>query len=84
MKKIHHKSQKFHTIYNIIICSIFVIIIIFFHDISLIASTIFLLFYVTGNGLIHATKNELNRDTILEYMILSIIALIILVNTFSK
>lgn len=84
MKKIHHKSQKFHTIYNIIICTIFVIIIIFYHNISLVASTVFLLFYVTGNGLIHATKNELNRDTILEYMILSIIALIILVNTFSK
>jgi len=47
-------------------------------------SMAFLILYVTGNGLIHARNNELERDTIVEYFVISVIALIILIETIKQ
>lgn len=83
MKKIHAPSLKFHTVYSIVLTLIFLVIIIFIRDIALGAAMFFLLLYVGGNGIIHSKKNELKRDTLLEYIILSIIALVVLVGAIT-
>lgn len=82
MKKQHHKSLKIHTIYNLIIAVIFIAVIIIKSEIALIISALFLLFYIAGNSIIHANKNVLNRDILIEYLILSIIATIVLASAF--
>jgi len=84
MKKVHYKSLKFNTIYSLILAIIFLIVIIAIPDIMLGVSMAFLILYVTGNGLIHARNNELERDTIVEYFVISFIALIILIETIKQ
>jgi len=84
MKKSHYKSLKFNTIYSLILAIIFLVVIIAIPDLMLGVSMAFLILYVTGNGLIHARHNELGRDTIVEYFVISVIALIILVETITQ
>lgn len=84
MRKLHHKSLKAHTIFNLIIWSLYLLIILINSSTALVVSIIFLLIYITGNGLIHSKKNQLSRDTLIEYIILSAIALIILANALIK
>ena len=81
MKKTHAKTLKLHTIYNISIGLILVGVIIFKPDFTLLASTVFLLLYVVGNGIIHLQNNELKRDTCLEYIILSVVVFVIIIST---
>lgn len=78
MKKIHRSSLKFHTIYSIALSVIFLVIILSVRDITLGATMVFLLLYIIGNGIIHTRKNELKRDTLLEYILVSIIVLVII------
>lgn len=84
MKKKHHASLKFHTIYSIVISVIFLIVILLVRDITLGAAAVFLIFYVAGNGIIHSKNNELKRDTLVEYILLSIIALVIIIGTITQ
>jgi len=81
MKKNHYKSLKFNTIYSFILAIIFLIIIITTPDILLGVTMVFLILYVAGNGLIHARHNKLDRDTLVEYIVISVIALFVLIDT---
>lgn len=76
MKKKHHSSLKFHTIYSIILSVVFLAIILVRHDLTLGLTMVFLTLYIVGNGIIHTTKNELKRDTLVEYVLVSIIIMI--------
>ena len=51
---------------------------------SLAVAMGFLLLYVAGNGIIHTRQNKLERDTLIEYVILSVIALVILIDAMIK
>jgi len=81
MKKIHHATLKIHTIYSVILSVVFLVIILMAHEATLSAAAVFLILYVTGNGIIHTRNNELSRDTLIEYIILAFIALILLIGT---
>lgn len=76
MKKKHHSSLKFHTIYSIILSVVFLAIILVRHDLTLGLTMVFLTLYIVGNGIIHTTKSELKRDTLVEYVLVSIIIMI--------
>lgn len=80
MKKQHHKSLKFHTLFTILLGVATVILIILKPDLLLVISSLALVAYVAGNGIIHARKNQLSRDSILEYSIVGLIILIIIVS----
>ena len=82
MKKIHFPSLKFHTIYSTTLAIVFLIILLFVRDIALGVAMILLVIYVVGNGIIHTKKSELKRDTLLEYIIVAVIALIIIAGAF--
>lgn len=73
MKKVHLPSLKFHTIYSSILAIVFVITLIIVPDFMLGIALGILLAYVIGNGIIHGKKNELTRDAIVEYILLSVI-----------
>lgn len=80
MKKIHLPSLKFHTIYSAILAVVFLIIAIFVRDIILSAAMLIVVLYVAGNGIIHSKKNEITRDALLEYIIVSAIIIVIVVS----
>lgn len=84
MKKIHQKTLKYHTVYNFILVLIFLAIVIIKKDALFVTAVIFLIFYITGNGIIHSKHNELKRDTLIEYIIVSAIAMIILVDSLIR
>ena len=81
MKKVHHETLKYHTIYSFILSAIFISIVLLNRDSALVVAIVFLIFYITGNGIIHTKHNELKRDTLIEYIIISVIALIILIDS---
>jgi hypothetical protein len=72
MKKHLHPSLKFHTLYTIGLVAIFLVILVFVPDIILAASVVLFVLYVGGNGIIHAKKNQLSRDSIIEYILVAI------------
>lgn len=78
MKKIHFPTLKFHTIYTIILSVVFLGIILLAPEITLFAAIVFLLLYIGGNGIIHTRKNELTRDSLVEYIIVSLVVLVVL------
>lgn len=84
MKKLHYKSLKFHTLYSFLLASIFILIIMVFPDIILGTTMAFLLLYVAGNGLIHARNNKLERDTMVEYFLLSVIVLLVIISAITR
>ena len=79
MKKHHVRSLKFHTLYTIALSLLFLGVILLAPEITLFAAVVFLLLYVGGNGIIHSRKNELSRDSLVEYIIVSLVALVVLV-----
>ncbi len=79
MKKKHHTSLKFHTIYSLVSSVIFLIIILLARDLTLGLTMVFVTLYIVGNGIIHTTKNELERDTLVEYILVSIIILVMMI-----
>lgn len=78
MKKQHLPTLKFHTIYTIVLSLVFAGIIVFVPDITLFAAVFFLILYVAGNGIIHSRNNELRHDSLIEYIIVSLVALVVL------
>ncbi len=82
MKKQHYKKLKFHTIFSIIISLLFLTILLVNRDITLGVAMLFLVAYIVGNGIIHVRHNELKRDTILEYIIVSVIVLVLIIGVF--
>lgn len=82
MKKIHHRSLKFHTIFSVVLAAVFVVTMLIVRDLVLGIVLAFLLAYIIGNGIIHGKKNELNRDALLEYGIVSLIVIALLLGVF--
>lgn len=82
MKKIHAPTLKFHTIYSVILAIIFLITIVVVRDITLSIAVLVLLAYIIGNGIIHGKKNELNRDSIFEYILVSVIVIVVFLGVF--
>lgn len=82
MKKNHIHTLKFHTIYSVILALILLITIFVVRDIMLGVASFILLAYVVGNGIIHGRKNEVTRDGILEYVIVSLIVVVIFLGVF--
>jgi len=83
MRKKHHASLKLHTIYTIALALTFGMVLYFAQDVTLGISMMFLLFYIAGNGIIHARKNVLHRDTLLEYILVSAIVLALIIGYIS-
>ena len=79
MKKQHHKSLKFHTIFTIVLVLVCLATILLKPDWILAVSCALLIAYVAGNGIIHSRKNELTRDSIFEYGIVAVIVGLIIV-----
>lgn len=78
MRQAHHSSLKFHTIYSVSLAVVFIVAMLFLRDIALGLTMLFLLLYVAGNGIIHSRHNKITRDTILEYILVSLVALVLL------
>ena len=78
MRKHHFLTLKFHTVYTLILAALFLTTIIIFPDVTLFLAALFLILYVAGNGIIHARKNQLTRDSIIEYGIVAVVALVVL------
>jgi len=79
MKKHHTHKLRFHTIFSVALVLVFLIVLFFVRDISLAIAMLFLAVYIAGNGIIHAKYNELKRDTIVEYVIVSGIVIVVLI-----
>lgn len=77
MKKRHVPTLKFHTVYTIILATALLATLIFFPDVSLFATILFLVAYVAGNGIIHSRKNELSRDSIIEYLVVALVGVVV-------
>ncbi|MDB5160450.1 MAG: hypothetical protein JWO99_713 [Candidatus Saccharibacteria bacterium] len=82
MRKQHVGKLKLHTIFTIVITGLFLIVLAFVRDISLAVAMLFLAVYIAGNGIIHIRHNELARDTIIEYILIGIIATVLFVSSF--
>lgn len=80
MKPTHQTTLKFHTIYSAILAAIFVVLMLVFRDFALGIALLFLLLYVSGNGIMHVKNNKLTRDTIIEYVLVSLVVLVILID----
>jgi hypothetical protein len=83
MKKQHYQKLKFHTIYSVILSIVFLVVLLFVRDLSFGIAILFLCSYVFGNGIIHIKHNELSRDTIVEYVIVSLIAIVVTIGGIS-
>lgn len=81
MRKHHHSTMKFHTIYTLLLTLAFVVVLYFSQNFTLGLIMLFLLFYIAGNGIIHSRKNELHRDTLLEYVLIAMIVLVLLLGS---
>jgi len=79
MKKAHYKALKFHTIYSLVLASLFVIIVLFRKDMTLSLALLFLVLYIAGNGMIHNRNNTLSKDAIIEYILVSLVVLVIII-----
>jgi hypothetical protein len=79
MRKHHHPTLKLHTIYTLMLTLVFGFIFYFVQDITVGALMVALALYVAGNGIIHARKNTLHRDTAIEYLIVALIAFVLLI-----
>ena len=82
MRKQHHAKLKFHAIYSIAIATILVAVLVFVRDLTLGIATALLLAYVAGNGIIHTKHNILSRDTLVEYVLVSLVVIIVITGTF--
>jgi hypothetical protein len=82
MKKRHIQKLKFHTIFTIIITIIFLIVLCIVKDISFAITMLFLGAYIAGNGIIHIRHNTLSRDAIVEYVLVTVIAAVLLTSSF--
>lgn len=61
------------------IALIFTSIIVFVRDIALSVAMVLILLYVAGNGVIHTRNNQLSRDAFIEYVIISVIVLVVVI-----
>jgi hypothetical protein len=82
MKKVHIPTLKFHTIYSLVLLAVFLVTIIIVRDLSLGLVGAVLVAYVIGNGIIHGQKNEITRDAILEYILVSLIVVVVFLGVF--
>ncbi|MFZ3010145.1 MAG: hypothetical protein WA030_03975 [Candidatus Microsaccharimonas sp.] len=78
MKKVHIRSLKFHTIYSVSLAIVFFVVMMVVRDLMLGIALVLLLAYVVGNGIIHGKKNQLTRDGLFEYVLLSLIVVILI------
>jgi predicted permease len=82
VKKRHSRTLKFHTVFTVALTVVFAFVLLITKSLSLGVAMIFLALYVAGNGIIHVRRNELARDTIVEYILIGVIAALLLVSSF--
>lgn len=80
MRQEHYPTLKFHTIFSLVIASVFVVMMLLMRDIALGLALLFLFLYITGNGIIHSKNNKLTRDTLMEYILVSLVILVIIID----
>lgn len=80
MRQEHHLTLKFHTIYSLGLALIFVVMMLIMKSLAFGLAVIFLMMYIAGNGIIHIKKNKLTRDTIIEYVLVSLVVLVIFID----
>ena len=78
MRKQHHVSLKWHTVFTALVSVAAVVLIFLLPDAAFIIGFGFLVLYIAGNGLIHYKKGTSHRDTWIEYGILTLLAVILL------
>lgn len=81
MKKQHFRKLKFHTIFSVILSVAFLVVLLIVPDLSLGIAAVFLCAYIIGNGIIHVKNNELSRDTVLEYILVSAIVIVVIIGS---
>lgn len=79
MKKVHVRTLKFHTIYSFILAIVFLIVALFVRDAMLMATMFLVLLYIAGNGIMHRRKNQLSRDSVVEYAMVSTIVIVMII-----
>lgn len=82
MRKRHVGKLKLHTFFSIAIAVVFLSVLLVAKDISLVLAMLFLSVYVLGNGIIHTKYNELKRDTLIEYGIVSLVVAVVMIGLF--
>lgn len=78
MKKTHIKKLKFHTLFSIFVAIAFICVLLISRDLILGLIMLLLFLYIAGNGIIHTKSNELKKDSLLEYILVSLIVLVII------
>ncbi len=79
MRKTQIQRLPFHTWFTIGLAALSLIIMMLVPSATLLVVLAFLLFYVGGNGLIHARAKTLTRDILIEYVLVAVVALVVLV-----
>lgn len=83
MNKRHAATLKFHAWFTLILASICLIVVAFVPSISLFVALAFFVLYVAGNTALHLRHKTFSRDILIEYALVSIVALIVLVGAVS-
>jgi len=84
MKQSHKKSLKFHTLFSIFLAITCGVILAIHPSWLLAVSCALLVTYVAGNGIIHSRKNQLSRDSLVEYCLVAFIACLIIIGALLR
>jgi hypothetical protein len=83
MKKRRQKPLNVHVLYSVVLAAVFLVVIITRPDVSLYMTMVFFVLYILGNGALHAKKGMLSRDVLIEYIVLSLVVLVVLIGAIS-
>lgn len=78
MKMIERSSMWHHTLFSLLLCAAMVALFIIRRDVSSLIIIGVVFCYVLGNTLLHVRRQDFQRETLYEYVLISAAVLIVL------
>ena len=83
MKSVERKSLWHHVVFSAVLCAVMIAIIIVRKDMPSILLALFLASYIGGNTYLHYRRKNFHTETVLEYILISAAAFIVLAGALS-
>ncbi len=83
MKAVQRKSLWINTVFSIIMSALIVGIIVVRRDLPALIVALLIASYVLGNVYIHFRRNDLNKETVLEYVLVAVAVFIVLASALT-
>lgn len=82
MKIAHRKTMWLHTAFSGVLCAFLIVLILMKRNVPTMVVAGALILYLVGNAYLHIKRGDFRRDTLYEYILLTLAVFVVLASAY--